>query len=300
VRSRLRVTVLLLAATAACSHAAPTKLASVAPATTTTSVPQRDPRQRYETTVTVLSDGFHGPQLCAGLIETSLPPQCGGPPVAGLDWAAVPTKESLHGTTWASVRLVGTFDGVTFTLTEPPTVPGPVTAGPSPPPPITSACPAPAGGWRVVDPSKVSAAQWEATLQYINGLPDGAGIWVDQSINPAGPENDPTKQVLNVAFSGDLAGHERDIRARWGGPLCVTHHSRTSAELQALQSKLTIGLLEAEGNYYFGSAVDEMTGVLVAQVLIADDVARAWAEEHFGAGIVRLEGALKPVSPPSR
>ena len=51
-------------------------------------------------------------------MDASLPPRCGGPEVAGWDWDAV-EAESASGTTWGSYVLVGTFDGGTFTLTEP-------------------------------------------------------------------------------------------------------------------------------------------------------------------------------------
>ncbi|MGH8829004.1 MAG: hypothetical protein ACRDVZ_15690, partial [Jiangellaceae bacterium] len=43
---------------------------------------------RFRTYATVLESPEHGPQLCHGVAE-SLPPQCGGPDIAGWDWSAV-------------------------------------------------------------------------------------------------------------------------------------------------------------------------------------------------------------------
>jgi hypothetical protein len=47
----------------------------------------------------ILDDG-DGPEAC-GAVAESLPPQCSGPRVIGLDWADVPWAESAQGVTWA-------------------------------------------------------------------------------------------------------------------------------------------------------------------------------------------------------
>jgi len=78
--------------------------------------------QRYTATATVLESPEHGPQLCSG-VRDSYPPQCGGPDIVGWDWDDVPAKESANGTTWGAYTVVGTWDGTTLTLTEPPTEP---------------------------------------------------------------------------------------------------------------------------------------------------------------------------------
>lgn len=59
------------------------------------------------------------PELCLGGVAESYPPQCSGPVVVGLDWDDVPDAETASGVTWGSGWVVGTFDGETFTLTEP-------------------------------------------------------------------------------------------------------------------------------------------------------------------------------------
>ena len=57
---------------------------------------------RHAGTGTVLQSPEHGPQICLGGVFTSLPPQCGGVPLAGWDWAVAEGEESANGTTTAS------------------------------------------------------------------------------------------------------------------------------------------------------------------------------------------------------
>ena len=103
----------------------------------------------YAVTTTVLESPDHGPQLCLGLVATSLPPQCGGPAIVNWDWEEAPSKESANGVTWGDYLLVGTYDGERFTLTRPPAPPSTAAAMSSLA--FRSPCPKPEGGWRVVD-----------------------------------------------------------------------------------------------------------------------------------------------------
>jgi hypothetical protein len=53
---------------------------------------------------------------------------------------------------------------------------------------------------------------------------------------PAGIEeelamNDPTKLILNVRVTEDLAGAEAKLRETWGGMLCVSKAEHTESEL---------------------------------------------------------------------
>jgi hypothetical protein len=66
---------------------------------------------------TVLQEGDGPPELCLGGVAESLPPQCGGPEIAGWDWDAV-DADSAQGTTWGEYAVEGTWDGETFRLTE--------------------------------------------------------------------------------------------------------------------------------------------------------------------------------------
>src|SRR5947209_572355 len=60
----------------------------------------------YEASAIVLEDATHGPELCLAGVLTSNPPQCGGTPVAGLEWSKVPRVSTANGTTWADVHVV--------------------------------------------------------------------------------------------------------------------------------------------------------------------------------------------------
>jgi hypothetical protein len=91
---------------------------------------------RFRTRATVLEGPRSGPQLCVAVME-SYPPQCSGPPIEGWDWSTV-RAESASGTTWGAYVLTGTYDGTTFTLTEPAR---PVREEPTLGPPLTSSAP---------------------------------------------------------------------------------------------------------------------------------------------------------------
>lgn len=66
---------------------------------------------------TVLQEGDGPPELCLGGVRESLPPQCGGPEIAGWDWDTV-EADSAQDTTWGQYTVEGTWDGGTFHLTE--------------------------------------------------------------------------------------------------------------------------------------------------------------------------------------
>lgn len=253
--------------------------------------------QRYEADTTVLESPGHGPQLCLGGVAESYPPQCGGPDIVGWDWADVEGEESASGTTWGTYHVVGTYADGVFTLTEPARTPsddarrGDVD--------FTAPCAAPEGGWAVVDPPTATMDAQSAAMEHAAGQPDYAGSWVDQSINPAmadgfGPDdemlaNDPTKLVLVVLFTGDLERHERDLRAIWGGALCVAQAERSEAELDAIQQEIG----EVEGFMWSGrTTVDNNVELGV----VIDDGIQAEMDERYGEGVVVVVPELRPVS----
>lgn len=254
--------------------------------------------QRYAANATVLESTDHGPQMCLGGIAKSLPPQCGGPDIVGWSWDEVDAEEAANGTTWGSYLVVGTYTDAVFTLTEPATAPDPSLADDGFEVDFSSPCPAPAGGWTVVDPATATEAGQQAATDYALAQADYAGSWVDQSINPAmadgfdpGDEevaNDPTKLVLNVRFTGDIERHTQELRARWGGPLCVFPAERTSFELDAIQVELSDepGLLE--------SSTDVVTNQVFLRVIINDGVQQR-LDERYGKDAVRVTGALRPI-----
>jgi hypothetical protein len=70
---------------------------------------------------TVMDTG--SPELCLGPIAESYPPQCGGPPMVGWDWADHEgTYDQQGDIRWGTYAVTGTWDGTSFTATE--AVPG--------------------------------------------------------------------------------------------------------------------------------------------------------------------------------
>ncbi|WP_426325869.1 hypothetical protein [Microbacterium sp. E-13] len=61
-------------------------------------------------------------QLCLDAVAESYPPQCSGIPLEGWTWEGVDGAESSGETTWGAYAVQGTYDGETFTVTQPPTM----------------------------------------------------------------------------------------------------------------------------------------------------------------------------------
>ena len=59
-------------------------------------------------------------ELCLGPVAESYPPQCSGLPVQGWTWDGVEGSEISGDSTWGVYAVHGTFDGETFTVTQPP------------------------------------------------------------------------------------------------------------------------------------------------------------------------------------
>lgn len=59
-------------------------------------------------------------ELCLGPIAESYPPQCSGLPVQGWTWDGVEGWEASGDATWGAYAVHGTYDGETFTVTQPP------------------------------------------------------------------------------------------------------------------------------------------------------------------------------------
>lgn len=302
---RALVTTGLLLALAGCGDDGEVTAGDDPPLTTSAPTPA-DPDQRYTATTTVLESSGHGPQLCLGGVAESYPPQCGGPDIVGWEWDAVEGEESSNGTTWGDYTVVGTWDGERLTLTEPATAPEPVTddgGGDGGAMDLSTPCPPPDGGWAVVDPATATQEGLDAAIAYAQSQPEHAGVWVDQSINPASDDpmvdtgdpsgaalmNDPTLLILNLRFTGDPQAHEEAVREVWGGSLCLTAAERTQAELEQVQQELQEALDPLT------LSIDETRGTMQAQVTVADPALQAELDERYGAGVVELVGALQPV-----
>lgn len=272
---------------------APLLVAGCATTTDTVSAPEPVEEQLYTVNTMVLESPDHGPQLCLGGVALSLPPQCGGPDAVGFDWADVDDETSANGTTWGTYGLTGTWDGESFTLTEPPGPHGSVPSEDGPPesPEFPTPCPTPDGGWVDTDPARATEQDWNAATDYATAQPDVAGIWLDRHATMRDQRPDPNHGVLNVSFTGDLVAHEAELRRLYGGPVCVSAAERPLAELQALQQKLVDEL----GRTLHTSSADARNGIVHINVTVVDDELVARLQELDPEGLVRASGALRPV-----
>lgn len=252
----------------------------------------------------VLDDG-DGAELCLGGVAESLPPQCGGPTMVGWDWSTIEDRTRRSGTVWTDgeYAVIGTFDPDTarFTLSEPP-VRSEEYDGPRPgrfgDATLTTPCPEPDGGWEPVDPELTTERALDEAARVADRLDGFADLWWDQSINPASDDpdgvvaedamNDPALLVLNVRVRGDVAAAEARLREVWGGSLCVTEALRTEAELRRIVDQVsgTPGMLFLSS----GRDVVDMT------VTYDDGTLQQRFDERYGAGVVRVESALVPLS----
>ena len=103
-------------AIAGCASADPSGTPSQAPLGSVTPVP---PEGEVRAVGTVLDAGGD-PQLCLGAIAESYPPQCSGIPLEAWTWEGVDGAESSGDVTWGAYAVMGTYDGETFTVSQPP------------------------------------------------------------------------------------------------------------------------------------------------------------------------------------
>ncbi|MBT8201971.1 MAG: hypothetical protein KJO87_01560, partial [Acidimicrobiia bacterium] len=230
---------LVVAACGESASTAPTTAGASPSATTpssTTTLPS-DPDLRYVAFGTVLDKAGVGPHLCTAVAD-SLPPQCSGLPIVGLDWNDVPWAEQAGDTTWATARVAGTFDGTALVLTEPPAQDDPDRV-PYQPPDVTSPCPEPDGGWVVTDATTATDEAFEQARRYAGDQPGFAGLWVDNlDDSPDESTYGPASYVANFSFIGDLDLHRAALSDIYGGPLCVSEGVRPLAELSELQDEV--------------------------------------------------------------
>lgn len=271
------------------------------PPTSTTSTTLLEPGGVYAGFGTILDKEGVGPQLCSA-VARSLPPQCQGLPVVGLDWGEVPWSETAGDTTWATAGVVGTFDGSALTLTEAPTQDSPI-QHPNDTTDFTSPCPVPDGGWAVVDAGTATNGAFEQARAYAEAQPGFSGLWVD-NLDPLPNEDEygPDRFVANFSFTSDLDVHRSALAAIYGGPMCVSAGVRPLAELRDLQARVFDAIFtpqaEAAGIFAgFGASgsSNQFTGkVEVSVMAVAGDRAQAWLDEQFGRDTVDLQSFLQP------
>lgn len=263
--------------------------------------PTIDPTQLLAGNSTVLDDG-NGPQLCLGGVAESYPPQCGGIPLAGWDWAAVEGEESAAGTTWGDFRVVGTYDGDVLTVSEVgPFDPGAVADGGERD--FTTLCPVPAGGWVAGDPGRASDRAFTAGATVAQALPSYVALWVDyagdftpEELEQKLMEGDTVLQIMNVVVTEDVAGAEAAIREDWGGPLCVVEREgHSQSELVAIREEAERFIEELGLERTWSSEGLVGTATEVGVVIDPAGAGQAALDERYGSGMVTLYPALSPV-----
>jgi hypothetical protein len=255
--------------------------------------------RRYQATATVLQSRDHGPQLCLTAFAAAGLPACRGLPIPNWRWDQVQGEQTANGITWGRYQLVGSYDGASFTVTR---------AALAPPERQPShqeqfqhepkpGCPEPAGGWAVPDPARDSDRFLEVLARMARAQPDFAGLWVSY-LAPMGHNvaEDPGEFVLNVAFTGELARHEAELRPRWGGRLCVTRQQRPYRQLVRIQRDLHGEAGSDLGLRVLGSGIRESANAVDLQVVVLEERARAALEARYGAGAVQATAALTPVA----
>jgi hypothetical protein len=265
-------------------------------------MPAVDPTQLFEGSGTVLDDGS-GPQLCLGGVAESYPPQCSGIALAGWDWDAVDREESAAGTAWGEFHVVGTYDGETFTVARAgPYDPGAVADGGDRD--FSTPCAEPEGGWVAADPGKAVEADFTAGAAIAQGLPTYVTLWVDyaedltpEELDERAVQGDSVLQIMNVIVTEDAVGAEAAIREAWGGPLCVTEREgHTAAELTAMRLEAERFIEEELGLETIWSSEGDV-GLAAEFGVVVDPggAGQAALDERYGAGLVQLFPALRPV-----
>lgn len=239
--------------------------------------------QRYAGSATVVETRDHGPELCD--VSGTAPSSCRGVPVTNWRWEQVKGERSTIGTTWGGYRVVGVYDGGTFTLTERPGPPGPSTLFPDEP--LTTPCSPPRDGWRPLDAGRADERAMTAAVAAARQSPGFAGLWI---VNAG-----MVDQVLNVAFTEDLDRRAVEIRQRWGGALCVVRHERTMRELRNIQGEFSAPAGAPLGLRLLGVGVDEPGNQVVIRAVLVDVDARRVIDARY-AGAVRVLSALVPVT----
>jgi hypothetical protein len=94
--------------------------------------------------------------------------------------------------------------------------------------------------------------------------------------------------VFIVQFTGDLARHEAEIRAVYGGAVCVIAGKRPIAELTRIQ-------YEEASKPGMTSSVDPVTGTLGIEVFVGTQAHQRDLDARYGPGVIVLTGLLTPI-----
>ena len=147
-------------------------------------------------------DMGEGPKMAVTL-ATSLPPQGGDIPLAGFDWSMIDDEQTVNGTTWTDTwqQITGTWDGTTFTITQPPV---PAVSSVSTSTPVDQSCPD-ATAQAAAD--AIGALDWQA-LHLTEWYPQNregvcgvhVGAWFD------------TQQLRDALDGVRAAGHDVQVQ----------------------------------------------------------------------------------------
>lgn len=268
-------------------------------------VPAPDPDQLYEADGTVLEDASHGPELCLGGVALSLPPQCGGVPLANWDWNAVDGKQSGSGTIWGEYHVVGTYEDGVLTVTEVGAVdPDGLDSGTGTVRSFATPCPEPAGGWPAAEYGVAADEDFGAGASIAQARPDHVALWVDyggdltlEEVDQRMVEGKPVAKIMNVVVTGDVAETEAAIRKVWRGPLCVVQHEgRTQKELAAIRAEAERFIQEELGlEMTWSQEGDVGLAAEVGVVIDVDGAGQRAVDERYGPGMVKLFPGLSPV-----
>lgn len=249
-------------------------------------------------------DKGQGPELCLGPIAESYPPQCGGIPLDGWDWASRNDFEDISGVKFAMYAVTGTFDGTRMTVTQEP-ISGAL-YDPAPDPTVGRAtstlCPVPDGGWAILDRAtananalvraETAAFELDGYVTHWNDQFSGLEISVPEEVSPdPDPEMgddgtlDPLRMVLNVQVAGDIAEATETMRRVWGGALCVTNPRFTEQEL----TNIATALAKAPG---ITTAVPQYDRV-VLEVLYDDGTLQDYVNDAYGVDTVVVVSSLR-------
>jgi hypothetical protein len=126
--------------------------------------------------------------------------------------------------------------------------------------------------------------------------PDFAGLWVSY-LAPMGNNvaEDPGESVLNVAFTGDLARHERELRSRWGGRLCVARQQRSYRQLLRIRRELHGDGGSDLGLRVLGTGIREDANAVSLMVVVLEERAPEALDARYGTGAVQTTPVLTPV-----
>lgn len=250
----------------------------------------------------ILQKDGQPPMACLGGVDESYPPQCSGPELVGLDWADVPQTETASGVTWGDARVVGTYDGQTFTLTEPPSemripVEPESGTGADPHPQL---CDDPFRGGdeqAVADPDV--ADPMEGKLTRMVGSYEGyVGSWVSTDLTGEQLDADtPHAYTYHVLVTGDPEQAHADFREVWPGGLCVEQRD-VPTQQQVRQAQEALNLAGIRDIYSSGGSGE---GRLQVAVLLADQqtvvaIHRA-VEPWLTPGQVDIGSSLVPAQP---